>query len=410
MSSWTAELSALFGARAGATCTVGEHEVPLLAPAGDEEWSQAMRFAGERNLSVLPVGLGSKLPSLPLAARPDLVLSTRHDRGIVASEPGDGTLTARAGTTVAELRAAALEHGYALTPDVARAEQKTLGGVIGAGESGFDRLRRGPVRHHVLGTRLLRADGCIAKSGGALVKNVTGYDLHRLYTGSRGSLGVVLEASLRLSPAPETRARLEAMFADRGAALAFARQVLTLDLSLDALTVRRIDRGFATELFLGGRQVVISAELARLERAASAHDAATAEGSAAESLYAAAREREPSSAHLFLSATRTAFAPSLDALDQLFAKHGVTGTELLHPGIASAQIEVAAPDELPTLEAIRAALPANARIQWRGLLPPAVRNQLAQLPPVGSAPASRVAVQLRRALDPEGRFAAVATP
>ena len=72
--------------------------------------------------------------------------------------------------------------------------------MISAGASGVDRLAYGPVRHNLLGTIVCLADGSRTKSGGQLVKNVTGYDLHRLYCGAHGTLCIVLEASLRLYP------------------------------------------------------------------------------------------------------------------------------------------------------------------------------------------------------------------
>jgi len=136
----------------------------------------------------------------PPPAGADWILSTRRLVGIVAYEPGDGTLTARAGTTFAALDEATERGGHVVTPDVAYPARATLGGAVGEGRSGFDRLRYGPTRHHVLGVRALLADGTFAKSGGQLVKNVTGYDLHRLYCGSRGSLCALVEVSLRLFP------------------------------------------------------------------------------------------------------------------------------------------------------------------------------------------------------------------
>jgi glycolate oxidase iron-sulfur subunit len=112
----------------------------------------------------------------------------------------------------------------------------TLGGVLAAGQSGMDRLRHGPARHHVLGMRVVLAGGGVAKSGGRLVKNVTGYDMHRLYCGSHGTLCVIVEASMRLAAAPERERVVTAGARDRAEALEKARAALALD--LQPLSVR----------------------------------------------------------------------------------------------------------------------------------------------------------------------------
>lgn len=123
--------------------------------------------------------------------------------GIVEYVPGDGTLTAQAGAHIETLRAAVLEGGHRITPAGPRAGS-TLGGILASGVSGIDRCHFGPSRHHILGMRIQDASGRgPTRSGGRLVKNVTGYDLHRLHAGARGTLGAILEASLRLVPVPE---------------------------------------------------------------------------------------------------------------------------------------------------------------------------------------------------------------
>ena len=187
----------------------------VIAPDSEAELlelARQMRTAGRR---VLPIGRGEQLSWCGVPDEADLLLSTEHLSGIVAHEPADGTLTALAGATLAELADAARAGGHFLTPDVPNPERHTLGGVLAAGQSGPDRLRFGPARDHVLGMRVLMAGGTTARSGGRLVKNVTGYDLHRLYCGSHGSLCMILEVSLRLFPEPEDELYLEVLVAGR---------------------------------------------------------------------------------------------------------------------------------------------------------------------------------------------------
>lgn len=205
-------------------------ELPMASPASEAEVVETVKLAAAERWTILPLGLGSKLGWRPTGARADLALSTRRLAGIVAYEPGDGTLTARAGSTIAALAEAARKEGNHLTPRVPHPEGATLGGVLAAGQSGMDRLRHGPARHHVLGMRVVLADGSVAKSGGRLVKNVTGYDMHRLYCGSRGTLCVIVEASMRLSAASESEVVVTATAGDRSEALATAKVALALDL------------------------------------------------------------------------------------------------------------------------------------------------------------------------------------
>jgi glycolate oxidase FAD binding subunit len=199
--------------------------IPLARPSSESEIAALMRFASRTSRTCLPIGCGSKLGWSGVPEHVDFALSTRELAGIVAYEPADGTLTARAGTTIDELAQATRRGGNHFTPDVARPGAATLGGTLAAGISGIDRTRYGPSRHHVLGMRVVLADGTIATSGGRLVKNVTGFDMHRLYCGSHGTLAVIVECSLRLFAGPESMALVSASFRTSLDALRAARSI-----------------------------------------------------------------------------------------------------------------------------------------------------------------------------------------
>ena len=132
------------------------------------------------------------------------VREVRAPAGIVAYEPAEMTVRVRAGTTVAELDAALDEHGQMVTLDPRSPTQATVGGVLAVGHSGLRRLRWGPVRDTVLEARYVSAEGRVVKSGGPVVKNVSGFDLCRLLVGSLGTLGVLAEVVLRVQPRPRT--------------------------------------------------------------------------------------------------------------------------------------------------------------------------------------------------------------
>lgn len=122
--------------------------------------------------------------------------------GVVSYEPADMTVTVLAGTPVVQLDAALAEHGQECPLDP-RASEATVGGVLACGLSGPRRLRYGPLRERILEVRFITADGRIVRGGGPTVKNVTGYDLPRLFVGSLGTLGVITQVTLRAQPRAE---------------------------------------------------------------------------------------------------------------------------------------------------------------------------------------------------------------
>lgn len=130
-------------------------------------------------------------------------------RGVVGYEPGDLVITARAGTPLAELDAVLAAQGQMLGFEPPHfGGRGTLGGAIAAGFSGPRRPWAGSVRDFVLGVRAINGHGQVVRYGGETIKNVAGYDLARLYAGSLGAFGVLLEASLRVLPMPQTEITL----------------------------------------------------------------------------------------------------------------------------------------------------------------------------------------------------------
>jgi len=130
-------------------------------------------------------------------------LSTTRHRGVVNYDPAELVMTARAGTPLVEIERALEQAGQRLPFDPPRfGEAATLGGTIAAGLAGPARAAFGPVRDYVLGCRVLTGDGRVLRFGGEVMKNVAGYDVSRLMAGSLGILGVLLEVSVKVLPAP----------------------------------------------------------------------------------------------------------------------------------------------------------------------------------------------------------------
>jgi glycolate oxidase FAD binding subunit len=149
------------------------------------------------------------------APRGDAVLDTRALAGISAYEPSELVITVRAGTPLAELEAALAERGQHLAFEPPRfanreggAEGGTVGGMVAAGLSGPARAAVGGVRDYVLGATMLNGRGECLSFGGQVMKNVAGYDVARLLTGSLGILGVICEVSLKVLPLPPAQATL----------------------------------------------------------------------------------------------------------------------------------------------------------------------------------------------------------
>lgn len=136
-------------------------------------------------------------------------LSTAAWRGIVDYDPTELVITARAGTPLAEIEAALREKRQMLAFEPPHfGATSTLGGCIAAGLSGPRRACAGAVRDFVLGVRILDGNGADLRFGGRVMKNVAGYDVSRLMAGSLGTLGVILEASLKVLPLPPAEATL----------------------------------------------------------------------------------------------------------------------------------------------------------------------------------------------------------
>jgi glycolate dehydrogenase FAD-binding subunit len=139
----------------------------------------------------------------------DAVLDTTGLTGVITHNPGDMTVSVRAGTPLRQLQDELAPHGQHVSFDAARvADGATVGGLVATADAGPASLVFGSMRDLVIGVTLVLADGTVARSGGHVIKNVAGYDLAKLMHGSYGTLGVLAEVVLRLHPAPKRTATL----------------------------------------------------------------------------------------------------------------------------------------------------------------------------------------------------------
>ena len=184
----------------------------VVLPASVQEMQDVLQFAVKQGVSVIPAGAGTKLGIGNLPEKVDVVLATTSLNSVVEYEPADLTVTVEAGIRLGDLQTELAEHRQYLALNPPYADRCTIGGIVATNASGSLRLRHGTARNQVLGLRVVRADGTVVKSGGKVVKNVAGYDLNKLYIGAFGTLGIITEVTLKLSPIPVRQAILTADF------------------------------------------------------------------------------------------------------------------------------------------------------------------------------------------------------
>ena len=171
-----------------------------LAPTTLEQASQALRMATERRMKVLVWG-GGNHQGYGHRVHPDMVLITTSLNRIEVWEPEDLTIVAEAGARISQVEEMlAGERQTTVLPH--RSSTATIGGALAAGLSSYKRFRYGPTRDRVLETKVVTGDGRIVRSGGRVVKNVTGYDIPRLMVGALGRMGLIGSVCLKLIPTP----------------------------------------------------------------------------------------------------------------------------------------------------------------------------------------------------------------
>jgi len=192
----------LTGAGTAAYRLGGAEPTAVLLPGEEADVSRTLALAFQNGLGVVPWGGGAHQSLGRTPSRYDVALDLRRLSQVVAYEPADMTATVQAGIRLTDLQQRLGEAGQFWPLDPPLADRATVGGIVAASLAGPLRCRYGSVRDLVLGVRVAHADGTITKAGSRVVKNATAYDLTKLYTGSYGTLGVLLEATLRLQPRP----------------------------------------------------------------------------------------------------------------------------------------------------------------------------------------------------------------
>ncbi len=177
-------------------------EPRLVQPSSTEEAGEVMRLAGAERQRLRVRGGATKLAWGQPTEPPDVDVSTQRLDQVVEHNEGDLITVLQAGVPLARAQEALAEADQmiALDPPLGEGDGATIGGVVATGDSGPLRHRYGAARDLILGVTVVLSDGTVARAGGKVIKNVAGYDLAKLFSGSFGTLGLIVEVVMRLHP------------------------------------------------------------------------------------------------------------------------------------------------------------------------------------------------------------------
>jgi len=237
----------------------------VAAPGHVEEVGALLRLAFDERLAVVPRGTGERMELGNLPGRVDLVLDCSRLSAEVAYEPDDLTITVRAGLSLEALSARLAPRRQFLPLDPLVGSSRSLGGVVATNDSGPLRLRYGTARDLLLGVRFVQADGTVTFGGARVVKSVTGYDIPKLLVGSLGTLGILVELTLRLHPMVEAEAHWLVSFPSAERAGAFLDGIV--DSALQPSRLELLNREALGELGLQPYPAAVAVTLASVTEA-----------------------------------------------------------------------------------------------------------------------------------------------
>jgi glycolate oxidase FAD binding subunit len=364
-------------------------------PADTGEVSAVLRAAAEGGLRVVPRGAGTRLGWGAPPTAVDLVLDVSRMDAVLAHAAGDLVVTVQPGLALAELQGALAPHGQRLALDASVAGG-TVGGTVATATSGPLRYRYGSVRDLVIGITVVLADGTVTKSGGTVVKNVAGYDLGKLYTGSLGTLGVITQVVFRLHPVPDATRWITATTPDVARAADGVAAVRASQHDPVAMEVNRpapggpVTVGIALEGVEGGIGMR-SEQVAELLRAATGVEAAVSD--VAPDWWGALPHDPATGPGAVLTAEPAALATVL--ADAPGALRGSAGVGVLAVGLDPATVAT----DLAALRGLASAHGGGAVLRCA---PPEVK---AGLDVWGPVPALALMRRLKDEFDPEHRLA-----
>lgn len=222
----------------------------VVTPDSTKQVVDIVKIARHYKMAVYPRGAGTNLSGGCVPVHGGIVLSTVKMNKILEIDPDNMVATVQPGVIIQDLNTAAQSHGLMYPPDPGTVNTATMGGSVAECSGGLRGLKYGVTKHYVMGLEVVLADGRTVSFGGKTVKNVTGYDMVRLFTGSEGTLGLITKIIVRLIPIPGARSSMLAVFTDLQDAGNTIRDIIrrkvipaTLEI-MDQTTVRTVE-GYA---------------------------------------------------------------------------------------------------------------------------------------------------------------------
>jgi len=397
-------------------------------PGSVEEVRAVLAVALDAGLPVVPWGGGTAAAVGTPAGTSGLVLSLARMNRVLEHEPGDLTATVEAGVTVAVLQDRLATRRQWLSLDPADSDRATVGGVVAANASGPRRHLYGTVRDLLIGVTVIMADGELVRGGGKVVKNVAGYDLPKLFVGSYGTLGVIVELTVKLRPRPDEERFVPVAFPSVKDASSAVRVVMASDLVpvaldlLDGESARALALDAPVALVVGfdGLGEQIDWQTAELGRLASAYRGRLRDplphGRVAMLADAARRAVTAPASGMRLAVVPTQGPDTIEQGTASARARGLGCAWSAHAGVGVVTGVLAAPTGRESVAAVAAVLGdwrgiARANGGWATLesAPLAVKSVLPVWDDIGAA--GRIMQRIKAQLDPKnllnpGRFVA----
>src|SRR5579875_1659775 len=397
----------------------------VVIPETVEQVSQVVALTNQQGLKLLARGGGSRMSVGSIIEQLDVLLETNRLNRLLEHEAPDLTCHVEAGITLAALQQQLASKGQRLAIDPPDAEQATIGGILASNASGPKRLRYGTARDLVIGLHVVQANGEIARSGGRVVKNVAGYDLNKLYIGSLGTLGIIVEANFKLQPIPPDERTLLLTFSNSQDALQTVTAILGSLLTpgamelIDASAARDMSdffglnlpsNGYTLALDFEGSQTTIERQMdearliARTSGALLGDDLA---GSDQEQFWNAIREHTEGSVTCKAAILVSQTGQYLQTLDEVCHRHKLEAAVIAHAGNGILYIELRPGDATDRLVKAIAELRQQAQEARGSLVVEHCPVDLKRRIDVWGEPGSsfRLMQRLKEQFDPKGTFA-----
>ncbi|MBS58115.1 MAG: hypothetical protein CL735_05070 [Chloroflexi bacterium] len=197
----------------------------VFTPNNSFEIMDFVRQSNNDNLSIIPFGGGTRKNFGMPPIRYDTALDMSELNAVINHNPDDLTISVQAGITLDSLQAVLLEHGQFLPISAPLSHLTTIGGILASDSNGPIKWRYGHFRDLVIGMKFFNSEGSIIKTGGNVVKNVTGYDTAKLHIGALGTLGIISEVSMRLMPKPRVNNTVVAQFGNMKLATSVSKAI-----------------------------------------------------------------------------------------------------------------------------------------------------------------------------------------